>query len=95
MVNEAIAEVDELLKLPDWTAGELYNFACIYSVASGKIADKQTEYADRAMELLHKAVQTGFNNATWLAKDRDFDSLRDREDFKKLLESVPKSPARP
>ena len=63
----------------------MYDFACIYSIASGKIQDKKQLYADRAMELLRKAVQAGYQNGPHLAKDTDFDLLRNREDFKKLL----------
>jgi len=62
-----------------------YNFACIYSVASSKIADKKQEYADRAMELLGTAVEQGFNDAAHIAEDSDLDPLRERDDFKKLL----------
>ena len=36
------------------------------------------EFADRAMEMLHKAVKAGYNDA-------DLDPLRGREDFKKLM----------
>lgn len=37
------------------------------------------------MELLQKAVKAGYNDAAHMAKDADLDSLRGREDFKKLL----------
>ena len=89
-VPEAVAEVDELTKNPSWTAGQWYNFACVYSLASAKIADKKNEYAARAMELLQKAVKEGWNNAEHTAKDADLDPLRNREDFKKLLADIEK-----
>ena len=57
MVAEAVAEVAALTQSSNWNAGEWYNFACVYAVASGKIADKKQEYADRAMELLTLAVR--------------------------------------
>src|SRR5262245_26810856 len=46
--------------------------------------------ADRSMAWLTQAVASGFmvcayNNITDLKKDKDFDALRDRQDFKKLL----------
>jgi tetratricopeptide (TPR) repeat protein len=97
-VAEAIAEVAELTMSEGWPATEWYNFACVYSVANGKIADKKQEYADRAMELLHKAVQAGWKDAAHMAKDSDLDSLRDREDFKKLmgeLQAAAKTPKKP
>jgi serine/threonine protein kinase/tetratricopeptide (TPR) repeat protein len=84
-VAEAVAEVAELTQSSKWNAGQWYDFACVYAVASGKIADKKQEYADRAMELLRKAVQAGWKDAAHMAKDSDLDPLRDREDFKKLM----------
>jgi tetratricopeptide (TPR) repeat protein len=91
-VAEAVAEVAALTApCPDgtglarWNAGQWYNFACIYSLASGKIADRKQEYADRAMELLRKAVKAGYKNASHMKKDTDLDPLRDRADFKTLL----------
>lgn len=85
MVAEAVAEVAELTKTPFLPAGQWYNFACVYAVASGKIADKKAEYADRAMELLQKAVKAGYKSAEQMKKDTDLDPLREREDFKKLI----------
>ena len=65
-------------------------------MASTKIADNKNEYADRAMELLQKAVNAGFNNAARMATDPDLDPIRPRTDFKKLVDELAKkSPARP
>jgi eukaryotic-like serine/threonine-protein kinase len=93
MVAEGVAEVAELTKNPSWSAVQLYNFACFYSFASTKSADKKNEYADRAMELLHRAVNEGWNGAVRTARDPDLDPLRDREDFKRLLMDLEKKPA--
>src|SRR5262249_12329841 len=87
-VAEAVAEVAELTKAGDWNAGHWYNFACVYAVASGKITDKKQEYANRAMELLQRGVKAGWKDAAHMQKDKDLDSLRGREDFKKLMESL-------
>jgi serine/threonine protein kinase/tetratricopeptide (TPR) repeat protein len=43
------------------------------------------QQADRAMVWLHKAVAAGFKDAECLKKEKDFDALYEREDFKKLL----------
>ncbi len=43
------------------------------------------EDADKAMLWLYKAVQAGFKDAARLKSDYDLNSLRGREDFKKLL----------
>ena len=64
-------------------------------MASGKIADKKTEYADRAMELLAKAVGAGFKDAAHMKTDTDLDPLRNREDFKKLLAELEKTAPKP
>jgi tetratricopeptide (TPR) repeat protein/tRNA A-37 threonylcarbamoyl transferase component Bud32 len=84
-VAEAVVEVAELTKTPNWNAGQWYDFACVYAVASGKIADKKQEYADRAMEMLHRAVKAGYKDAAHMARDTDLDPLRGRDDFKRLL----------
>ena len=84
-VAEAMAEVAELTKSPNWNADQWYNFACAYAVASGKLADRKQEYADAAMELLHQAVRSGWRNASHMKTDASLDPIREREDFKKLL----------
>ncbi len=95
-VAEAVAEVAELAKSPKWDSDQWYNFACIYSIASAKSADKRREYADQAMDLLKKAVNAGYNNAAHMAQDTDLDPIRGRDDFKTLIEELAKkSPARP
>jgi hypothetical protein len=55
---------------------------------SGRFADKKQEYADRAMELLRKAVNAGYKDAAHMTKDTDLDPLRGREDFKKLMAEI-------
>ncbi len=87
-VAEAVAEVAELTKNPFWDAGSWYNFACLCAIASGNSADKKQEYADRAMDLLQKAVRAGFNDAAQMAKDPDLDPIRARDEFKKLIERL-------
>jgi hypothetical protein len=69
--EEAVAEAEELTKSPHWNAGALYEFACVYAVASGKVVDKKQPYADRAMALLHKAVKAGYRDAAHMKEDND------------------------
>ena len=90
MVAEAVAEVAELTKLPNWNATRWYDFACVYAIASGKIADKNAEFADRAMELLQKTVKAGYKDVGHLKQDKVLDPLRERDDFKKLLTELQK-----
>jgi hypothetical protein len=95
-VAQAVAEVAELSKMPHWNAGQWYDFACVYALASGKSAGQKQEYADRAMDLLRQAVKAGWKDAAHVKEDTDLDSLRGREDFKKLLQELEnKSAPRP
>jgi hypothetical protein len=87
-----VAEVAVLTKSSNWNAEQWYEFASIYAVGSGKIADKKQEYADRAIELLQKAVQAGYKDTVRMKKDRYLDELREREDFKQLLTELEKTP---
>jgi serine/threonine protein kinase/tetratricopeptide (TPR) repeat protein len=52
------------------------------STSPNRAADEE---ADRAMTWLKKAVAAGFKNVTHMKKDPDLDSLRSRDDFKKLM----------
>jgi non-specific serine/threonine protein kinase/serine/threonine-protein kinase len=83
-VDGAVAEVAELTKLK-WNHAGLYNFACIYAVASAKDQARQDEYARRAMDLLRQAVQAGYQDVAHLQQDTDLDPLRPRDDFQELL----------
>ena len=58
------------------------------ALASGKSADKKQDYADRATELLQQAAKAGWNNAGHMAHGRDLDPIRERDDFKKLIEGL-------
>jgi serine/threonine protein kinase/tetratricopeptide (TPR) repeat protein len=78
----------------------LYDKACIYSLASRAVRQDSNlnaeererlvaQYAARAVSLLTEADQAGFMKSAARRKhvkeDKDLDSIRDREDFKKLL----------
>ncbi len=45
-------------------------------------------YADRAMNRLREAIRQGFKDAEQLSQNAELDSLRSRDDFKKLLAEV-------
>lgn len=88
MVAEAVAEVAELTKTPNWTADQWYDFAYVYAVASqsgGINPPARLEYAERAMEMLAKAVKAGYKDAIHMKMNTDLDPLLDRDDFNKLL----------
>jgi NAD(P)-dependent dehydrogenase (short-subunit alcohol dehydrogenase family) len=45
-------------------------------------------YADQALEALGQAVAGGWENVPWMDKDRDLDALRDRAEFRKLVQRL-------
>jgi hypothetical protein len=77
-----------LTKSSKWSAVRFYDFACVYAVASAKVAARKQEYADRAMELLRHAVRAGYKDAPQMNKDTKLNALRDRQDFQKLVAEV-------
>jgi eukaryotic-like serine/threonine-protein kinase len=92
LIAEAMEDVAELTKSSDWSADQWYDFAGLCAVASGRSANDQARYADRAMGLLQKAVNAGFKDAARMAKDASLDAVRGRDDFKKLLAGLATRP---
>ena len=43
------------------------------------------------MAWLHKAVEAGYDNVEHMKTDADLNALRERDDFKKLLEDLTKA----
>jgi eukaryotic-like serine/threonine-protein kinase len=43
---------------------------------------------DRSMAILKQSVAAGYKNASWMATDKDLDSLRNRDDFKALMAAM-------
>jgi eukaryotic-like serine/threonine-protein kinase len=82
----------------------LFRTACCHAALAGQAgrtgtvvsADEGKMEADKAMECLRSAVAMGYRNANELQIDSAFDSLRNREDFKKLMKELeataPKTP---
>ncbi|HEV8068355.1 MAG TPA: tetratricopeptide repeat protein [Planctomycetaceae bacterium] len=75
----------------------LYNAACYRAVsaavfrATAKPASPANDAeADRGMVLLEQAVAAGYKDAAHMRKDKDLDSLRTRDDFKKLIAELEK-----
>ncbi len=76
-----------------------YNAVCILDrcVSSAGIdaraatrpsTDLARSYADRAMACLRTAVDRGYNHVDTLRTDKGLDPLRQRDDFKQLLDSL-------
>jgi tetratricopeptide (TPR) repeat protein len=75
---------------------QYYLGACIFAVSAAKSGDAAlaVTYADRAVGLLQKSVDAGWDNLEHTKTDPDLAGLRDRADFKRLLAAItPKQPA--
>jgi hypothetical protein len=102
--DRAAAEARRALSLldglPSRDGVDLFRTACCRAVLAGlagrdgsgiSSADAKPE-ADQAMTALRKAVGIGFRNATVLRTQPALDPLRNREDFKQLIEELEKPP---
>ncbi|MBA4063731.1 MAG: hypothetical protein C0501_08460 [Isosphaera sp.] len=88
----ATAVMWEALARPD--PGSLYNAACWRAVAAGAYAeagrpDEAAADADRAVGWLRKAVDAGWRSRAHTEADQDLEFLRGRDDFRKLVASLP------
>jgi serine/threonine protein kinase/tetratricopeptide (TPR) repeat protein len=101
--QKVAAAVESAAKMKDRAADDgeqLYNAACAYALCAGGpgragAADATPlarQSADDAVALLKRAVARGFKDPARLKRDRDLDSLRGREDFKKLLAELEANP---
>ena len=57
----------------------LYDLACIYSLANKK---------NEAIETLEKAVKSGYKNYNHIKYDRDFINIREEQGFKDILANI-------
>jgi TolB-like protein/Tfp pilus assembly protein PilF len=68
--------LEEALRLQPTDFGVLYNAACNYA----KMGD-----ADRALDLLDRAVSNGFGSRRWIERDPDFEALRQMPRFRAIV----------
>jgi tetratricopeptide (TPR) repeat protein/tRNA A-37 threonylcarbamoyl transferase component Bud32 len=77
----------------------IYNVACAYAQFSACLQRVETdvrpterrepeEYAERAIEVLRRAIAAGYSNFPLIRRDVDLDPLRQRRDFQELLMDV-------
>jgi HEAT repeat protein len=59
--------------------GAYYNFACALAQMN-----KKTE----ALDALRKAVRTGYEDADWIQRDRDLDSIKEEPEYKRLIQEL-------
>jgi serine/threonine protein kinase len=94
--SRATEEAESLARREGLTSVNAYNLACLWSRSSAAAgrdaalspADRarlKAHHAERAMDLLKKAVAMGHRHPAVMRADHDLDALRDRNDFRKLL----------
>ena len=97
-----VAAAQEVVKTEVVTAQDVYNAACTFSTAIPKVnaddaltdAEKKSrseDYSLQAVRYLRRAVETGFTDDEQYRSDSDLDILRDREDFKEMMDLIPQS----
>lgn len=80
-----------MLQFKGLPAAALYDLARVHALSAAAIKDEKT--AAKAVELLRQAAAMGFNEIEVVKKEADFDSLRQRPDFRTLIEELPRKPA--
>ncbi len=99
----ATSEAGTLAAKESLTANFLYDLACVYSLSNAAAVSDQrlrpdereraaTGYAAEAVRLLGKSLSAGFSDSparrAHVPNDPHLDSLRERDDFRKLLEEL-------
>jgi tetratricopeptide (TPR) repeat protein len=87
--QKALAEMDELVRTTDATKPDgSYQLARMFARLAKGPNPADPDFAKRAMAMLYKAVAARRDSWKNLEGDESFDSLRGREEFKKLLASL-------
>jgi eukaryotic-like serine/threonine-protein kinase len=96
-------EVAKRLSEIGWNPGENAYYAacglarCLPLVSgypgleAGQKAALATQYSDAALNYLRDAIAKGYDDRAVLEKDADLDPLRNREEFRRILETIPRS----
>jgi tetratricopeptide (TPR) repeat protein len=77
--NEGLGVDERLAELEPENPLVFYNLACSYSL---------TDQCDRAAAAIEKAIQLGYRDFRWLAKDPDLRKLREHSRFKPIAERI-------
>jgi tetratricopeptide (TPR) repeat protein len=91
-----------LAGLPEPSADRLYDLACCHaqlraltdSAGSGLSPKDGAAEGDQAVAALRRAVAAGYKDAAHMKQDKDLDSLRGLEDFKKLIADLERKPTK-
>jgi tetratricopeptide (TPR) repeat protein len=90
---DAAASASKMLPLFPTRWEERYYAAELLGKCAGLAKDDagvSQAYADRAMELLREAVDRGYKDAAAIRASDGFEPIRDRPDFRRLVDGLPK-----
>ncbi len=86
-IPEALRRGRELVNASRGEPMQLYNAACDLSLSSRLASpDRGRPLADEAVSILSQAIAAGWANVALMATDGDLDPLRERDDFRRLLD---------
>ena len=107
-IAAATQAATKLLELPDVSDAQLYNAACVLSLAAASLAPSDGEeltaeeseqrqaWINASLEALQRSIKAGWSDFELMEIDSDLDALRDLEEFKKLLPNTESpSPSEP
>jgi tetratricopeptide (TPR) repeat protein len=77
--NEGLGVDEQLAELEPENPLVFYNLACSYSL---------TDQCDQAAAAVEKAIQLGYRDFKWLAKDPDLRKLREHSGYKRIAELI-------
>ncbi len=75
-VREAVSELEKTVALRPNDPNTLYNAACTYGILNMK---------EEALLMFRRAVESGFSNPDWAARDSDLACIHDDPEFKRIL----------
>jgi hypothetical protein len=96
--EKAVADVEEVVKDDKIRPPVIYQAArvCVLSSETVKDAARREQYAARAVAMLERASAQRYfmdeSNVMSLKTDPDFDPLRGREDFRRLITELEANP---
>ncbi len=75
-VKEAVAELEKTVALRPKDPNTLYNAACTYGIVNMK---------EEALLMFRRAVESGFSNPDWAARDSDLACIHDDPEFQRII----------
>jgi hypothetical protein len=93
---ESAATAEKLVGRGPKDPAVLYDACCLFALCSAAAKDGalQARHADRAVLLLEQAIRHGYKDVAHLERDTDLTALRQRADFRRLLDGLKEGPRR-